>query len=242
MGFRHTRTTRRISRAVMPSSHVTLVVALSTLAFSYAACPFGKLERRAKAGPKDPLMARAVQIGKEEFCGLPHCNPATGRKLLTTVKLGANGFPTLTKATVTAIEEDFCKLVPTDGNDRTAGCGSSKQAFDLSAGTETRDQANEARADVTAGAIQLAFHDAGTWDPTKTNKGGMDGCACDLKEANKGLDYIKELLQPVYNKYKSKLSRADFWAICGNAAVKSSVPAADASGFSVGFKYGRADV
>lgn len=166
----------------------------------------------------------------------------TAHRSLTTVELGANGFPTLKQSTVSDIEKDFCSLVPTDGNDRTAGCGSSKTTFDLSKGTETRDQANEARADVTAGAIQLAFHDAGTWDPTETNKGGMDGCACDLKEANKGLDYIKELLEPIYTSYKSKLSRADFWAICGNAAVKASVPAANAGSFDIGFKYGRKDV
>lgn len=222
---------------------LSIIAALFILASTiYASCPFDKLGRRAEAGTsQDPLMARALEIGKEEFCGLPHCNPATGRKLLTTVELGSNGFPTLTAATVESIEEDFCKLVPTQGNDRTAGCGADKQTFDLSAGTETRDQAYEARADVIAGAIQLAFHDAGTWDPSKTNKGGMDGCACDLKEANKGLDYIKELLAPVYNKYKSKLSLADFWVICGNAAVKASVPAANAP-LAVGFKYGRADV
>lgn len=199
-----------------------------------------KLGRRAEA-KKDPLMARALEIGKEEFCGLPHCNPANGRKLLTAIEVGSNGFPTLKQTTVDAIEEDFCKLVPTQGNDRTAGCGSSKQTFSLDAGTETRDQAYEERADVIAGAIQLAFHDAGTWDPSKTNKGGMDGCACDLKEANKGLDYIKELLAPVYDKYKSKLSLADFWTICGNAAVKASVPAENAP-VEVGFKYGRKDV
>jgi hypothetical protein len=213
---------------------------LCALAYAYAACPFGNLQSRAEA-ETDPLMTRALEIGKQEFCGLPLCNPATGRKLLTKVAVGSNGFPTLKQSTVTAIENDFCALVPTDGNTRTAGCGEGLQTIDVSAGTQTKDQANEARAEVIAGAIQLAFHDAGTWDPTKTNKGGMDGCACELKEANKGLDYIKGILEPVYEKYSSLLSRADFWAIVGNAAVKAAVPAADAP-LEVGFKYGRADV
>jgi hypothetical protein len=217
-----------------------ILSSLALLACARAACPFGQLGRRADEST-DPLMARALQIGAQEFCGLPHCNPATGRKLLAAVELGSNGKPTLVQATVDAIEEDFCALTPTAANTRTAGCGKGVQTFNIDAGSQNQDRANEERADVLAGAIQLAFHDAGTWDASKNNKGGMDGCACDLKEANKGLDYIKALLEPVYSKYSSKLSRADFWAIVGNAAVKASVPAADAP-LAVGFKYGRSDV
>lgn len=70
------------------------------------------------------------------------------------------------------------------------------------------ESANEARSDITAGAIQLAFHDAGalsprangaliltfsgTWDPNnKTHPAGADGCACDKFGPNAGLSYIK---------------------------------------------------
>jgi hypothetical protein len=219
---------------------VRAFVICAALACAYASCPFRSLSRRAEAVVPDKLMAKSLEIGNKEYCGMPLCDPSTGRKLLSEVKLGSNGFPTLTAATVTSIQKDFCEIVPTQ-NTRNAGCGTGK-SFDLDAGVETQDQANEDRADVIAGAIQLAFHDAGTWDPTKTNKGGMDGCACDLKEANKGLDFIKEVLAPIYNTYKKHLSLADFWAICGNAAVKAAIPAADASKVSVGFKYGRADV
>jgi len=211
---------------------------LAILASSYASCPFGSLGRRAKNGPDDPLMARALEIkAGGEFCGPPLCNPSTGRKLLSTAKLGSNGKPTLEQSTVDSIETDFCALVPTNVNTRT-GVGCSVTGGILTSG---RDDSNEARSDVTAGAIQLAFHDAGTYDPSATEKGGMDGCACDKKEANTGLNFIKAILAPVYTKYEAYLTRADFWAIVGNAAVKASVPAANAP-LTVAFKYGRSDV
>ena len=58
---------------------------------------------------------------------------------------------------------------------------------------------------------------------------------------NKGLDYIKDVLAPIYDRFKAYLSLADFWVICANMAIKSSVPAANAP-LTVGFKYGRSDV
>ena len=69
----------------------------------------------------------------------------------------------------------------------------------------------------------------------------LTGCTGDKFGPNKGLDYIKDVLAPIYDQYKNYLSLADFWVICANAAIKSSVAAEDAP-LTVGFKYGRSDI
>eukprot|EP00656_Telonema_subtile_P001315 TRINITY_DN1059_c0_g1_i9.p1 TRINITY_DN1059_c0_g1~~TRINITY_DN1059_c0_g1_i9.p1 ORF type:complete len:342 (-),score=82.27 TRINITY_DN1059_c0_g1_i9:250-1275(-) len=72
--------------------------------------------------------------------------------------------------------------------------------------------------------------------------GGADGCACNKFLPNAGLDYIKGVLDPIWTaSYKDYLSLADFWVVCANAAIKSSVASTDAP-MTIGFKYGRADV
>jgi len=61
------------------------------------------------------------------------------------------------------------------------------------------------------------------------------------KGENKGLAFILNLLDPIYTtKYSNLISKADFWAVMGNAAIKMAIPEANAP-LTVAFKYGRAD-
>merc|ERR1711865_140081 len=229
MGEQNLRNMASISRALT----LATIIAIST-----ATCPFSRQSRRA-IDSTDPAMKRAMNLAaKGEFCGAPLCDPSsTSRRLLSTegMTMMSNGFPRLTQATVNNIEAAFCELV--DGT-----LSNTRNACSVTTGlTGGGESSNEERSDITAGAIQLAFHDAGTWDPSNiTHPGGADGCACDKFGPNAGLDYIKDVLSPVYTSYKSYLSLADFWAICSNAAIKSSVAEEDA-GLVVGFKYGRVD-
>merc|ERR1712153_128628 len=230
MGEQNLRNMASISRALT----LATIIAIST-----ATCPFSRQSRRA-IDSTDPAMKRAMNLAaKGEFCGAPLRDPSsTSRRLLSTegMTMMSNGFPRLTQATVNNIEAAFCELV--DGT-----LSNTPNACSVTTGlTGGGESSNEERSDITAGAIQLAFHDAGTWDPSNiTHPGGADGCACDKFGPNAGLDYIKDVLSPVYTSYKSYLSLADFWAICANAAIKSSVAEADAP-LTIGFKYGRSDV
>merc|ERR1712086_368293 len=213
-------------------SHSRVLRALCVAAVAavcLASCPFSRMQRRSELSD-DPLKARALDVAAHRSSLI-----GNSRRLLSNAKLMANGYPTLEQSTIDDIETDFCLLVDTT-------IDSTRNVCSISGGlTGGGESANEARSDITAGAIQLAFHDAGTYDASDAeNPGGADGCACDKFGPNKGLDYIKDVLEPVYNSYSDKLSLADFWVICSNAAIKSSVAEADAP-LSVGFKYGRTD-
>merc|ERR1711865_1207347 len=231
MGEQNLRNMASISRALT----LATIIAIST-----ATCPFSRQSRRA-IDSTDPAMKRAMNLAaKGEFCGAPLCDPSsTSRRLLSTegMTMMSNGFPRLTQATVNNIEAAFCQIV--DGT-----LSNTRNACSVTTGlTGGGESSNEERSDITAGAIQLAFHDAGTWDPNnKTHPAGADGCACDKFGPNAGLSYIKDVLDPVYQQsYSQYLSLADYWVICSNAAIKSSVAEADAP-LTIGFKYGRADV
>jgi len=182
---------------------------------------------------KAPTALRAKAIGQSKYCGAPLCTEqsSTGRRLLSTAEVRSNGFPELTTTTIASIGEDFCAIL-------TGGCDTdSAGAYN---GVTSGYTADLDRADVVAGAIQLAFHDAGTYDPTNTTApGGPDGCACDKKDENAGLDYIKDILEPIYEKYSDYLSLADFWVVCANVAIEVSVP--KNSVIDNAFQYGRSD-
>jgi len=216
----------------------------------HAACPFSKLANRAD-DPSDILLQRSRSI-IAEFSELP-----SDRRLLSTVKLGANGKPTLTQATVTAIEADFCTLgggvlgtIPSTTTTTTTGRGgrtataSTAGTCSVTKGTNRADANSIARADIIGGVLQLGAHDVATFD--RFNKdglglGGADGCVCMKKGENKGLTFILNLLDPIYTtKYSNLISKADFWAVMGNAAIKMAIPEANAP-LTVAFKYGRAD-
>jgi len=213
---------------------IAIVCSLAHLS-SARSCPFKGLVQKVDAGvtlETSEVVNKAREIGAAKFCGPPLCNPSSGRRLLANAKMHSNGYPELYSTTITAIAEDFCAILP-------GGCDTDRKTGEYTG--LTNDYTHDfSRGDITAGAVQLAFHDAGEYDPSDTtNPGGPDGCACDKKKENAGLDYIKGLLAPIYEKYDTYLSLGDFWVIAANTALEVSRIKGTTMDFD--FKYGRPD-
>ncbi|XP_013408457.1 putative ascorbate peroxidase [Lingula anatina] len=92
-----------------------------------------------------------------------------------------------------------------------------------------------------ATAVRLNFHDC---------VGGCDGCINFANEDNKGLEPIVKVLGDVYDKegFSAVMSRADFWALAGIAALELAAENQRCRGRfcsvpkpSVTFKWGRKD-
>lgn len=71
--------------------------------------------------------------------------------------------------------------------------------------------------------LRFAWHCCGTWDKAARN-GGCNGATMrfDVEQAdpeNAGLDKARALLAPVVEKYASRLSTADVWALAGYVAL-----------------------
>jgi len=103
---------------------------------------------------------------------------------------------------VAAIKADITALVPFDQVGRTSTCSRSGQGC----------------TDFLAGLVQLAFHDAGTYDKT-TGTGGPDGCIDLNIDENKGLKWITSVIAPVFRKHSSVISYADFVVLAANTAI-----------------------
>jgi catalase (peroxidase I) len=97
---------------------------------------------------------------------------------------------------------------------------------------------SNATADVVGGAIQLAFHDAGTYDKSD-GSGGPDGCVAMNIDENKGLWFINSLLDPIYARFKTIISKADFNVLAANVMMEARKSAGYVLKFP--FKYGRID-
>jgi len=65
-------------------------------------------------------------------------------------------------------------------------------------------------------AVRLSFHDC---------VGGCDGCINPNDPGNNGLAGIVQTLEAVYTSYSSLITRADFWAAAGHAALLYASPA-----------------
>ena len=82
-------------------------------------------------------------------------------------------------------------------------------------------------ANILGNAARLAFHDAGEVDITTTDKFGSDGCLSDsgpnsgLKEVN---TIAMTIIEPLWQKYCDKISRADFWVLFAKIALESGLP------------------
>ena len=80
---------------------------------------------------------------------------------------------------------------------------------------------------ILGNAARLAFHDAGEVDITTTDKFGSDGCLSDsgpnsgLKEVN---TIAMTIIEPLWQKYCDKISRADFWVLFAKIALESGLP------------------
>lgn len=92
------------------------------------------------------------------------------------------------------------------------------------------------------GILRLIFHDAGTYDPSKTILGGPTGCLADSDE-NKGLKRYTDLIEPILNEHPESCTRADFWALAGLLAAESLLPGDttfdDGKTFEDGYRWGR---
>jgi len=108
-------------------------------------------------------------------------------------------FSGLTPLQVAAIKADITALVPFDARN---SCTRSSQGC----------------TDFLAGLVQLAFHDAGTYDKT-TGTGGPDGCIDLTIDENKGLKWITGVIAPVFRKYSNVISYADFVVLAANTAI-----------------------
>jgi len=95
--------------------------------------------------------------------------------------------------------------------------------------------------DALAQSLRLTFHDAGEADITSVDTLGPDGCISDCSDSNGLLEstsYVTTLLEPIWQDYCDKISRADFWALIGKLVVEFS----DHSQFiKIPYQYGRID-
>ncbi len=112
-----------------------------------------------------------------------------------------------------------------------------------------RDQINELvapmdtknRANLFATAYKLALHDAAEVDLRSNDQLGSDGCLS-FTDANEDLiatsSVVNTVIEPMWQKYCDKMSRADFWVLFAKLALEK----ADGShSLILPFQYGRKD-
>ena len=81
-------------------------------------------------------------------------------------------------------------------------------------------------ANLIGSALRLAFHDAGEVDIRSTDRFGSDGCLAD-NGPNSGLKEVnvisRTIIEPLWQEYCDKISRADFWVLFGKVAAESAL-------------------
>ena len=81
-------------------------------------------------------------------------------------------------------------------------------------------------ANLIGNALRLAFHDAGEVDIRTTDRFGSDGCLAD-NGPNSGLKEVnviaRTIIEPLWQEYCDKISRADFWVLFGKIAAESAL-------------------
>jgi len=90
------------------------------------------------------------------------------------------------------------------------------------------------RADFFGGVVRLPFHDAGSYSQFD-DLGKPSGCINPRDPANNGLMEVINGIEPIYTKYESIVSRADYWVIVAHTAIK------EAGGPVIPFYWGRGD-
>jgi hypothetical protein len=98
--------------------------------------------------------------------------------------------------------------------------------------------------------VRLMFHDA-FGGGGLANKGGMNGCIDFATADNNGLQEVVGQLNKLYPPFSSKISKADFWLLAANTAIKYATTAAKGvtlpgitptpGALSLPFRYGRQD-
>lgn len=90
-------------------------------------------------------------------------------------------------------------------------------------------------------AIRLAFHDAGEADIRTSDSLGPDGCLSNSGD-NAGLiestSLVFTVLEPIWQNYCDKITRADFWTLAAILAIQAAEPTKT---ISLPFQYGRKD-
>lgn len=99
-----------------------------------------------------------------------------------------------------------------------------------------------AYADLIGKSVRLAFHDAGEADLTNvTDVMGPDGCLSDSSD-NAGLvestSPVQTVLEPLWQQYCDKISRADFWVLFAYLVVEYT---AQPGTVPLDYYYGRVD-
>ena len=105
-----------------------------------------------------------------------------------------------------------------------------------------------ALSDLYGKAVRSAFHDAGEVDLTKpTDTMGPDGCLSSSGD-NAGLveptSPVVTILEPIWQQYCDKISRADFWVLFAILVLQYTAKQSGANGsysISVNYQYGRKD-
>lgn len=98
------------------------------------------------------------------------------------------------------------------------------------------------RSQLFGAALRLAFHDAGEINLSSADSLGPDGClSLDPASGNQGLIELVEepsaIMEPIWQKYCDKISRADFWVYFGKLVTEKAATAV----VTVDFHYGRKD-
>ena len=99
-------------------------------------------------------------------------------------------------------------------------------------------------ADLFGKSVRLAFHDAGEIDLTNpTDTMGPDGCMSSSPD-NAGLveptSPVVAVMEPIWQHYCDKISRADFWVLFAKLVVEYTAKTSTDS-ISINYQYGRKD-
>jgi len=97
------------------------------------------------------------------------------------------------------------------------------------------------QSNIYGAAVRLAFHDAGEVHLGTSDLMGPDGCLSQTA-SNAGLteasSVVNTVMEPIWQKYCDKISRADFWALFAKLAVEKADPTHT---ISIAYQYGRVD-
>jgi catalase (peroxidase I) len=89
-------------------------------------------------------------------------------------------------------------------------------------------------------AVRLAFHDAGEVDLNSVDSNGPDGCLAQVGDSSGLLEttsLVTTLIEPMWQQYCDKMSRADFWVLFAKLSLEKS----SAYNMSIPFHFGRVD-
>eukprot|EP01038_Epipyxis_sp_PR26KG_P006766 gene6766-9267_t len=115
----------------------------------------------------------------------------------------------------------------------------------LSAAINTKynslNTANE-KAHFLSVGVRIAWHDAAEYDMNSNDLAGPDGCFSN-RHQNKGLwendSPIITFLEPFYQNYCDKISRADLWALFGKLCAEKA--STNSNSLNINFQFGRVD-